>query len=381
MINVHYPEPAPVVSRDCELLVHYRFPSGSEVKVRKGEHLTPDRLIAVRDPATAAVRVPVAEQLGVAPSYAARCLSVSIGSTVAVGETLGKHRRGLRNLAVQSPVAGTLLGLDSKTGTALIAPAGAGEIRARMPGEVDSVQGKEGLFIRTVGTRIQGIVGLGEPATGPTRFAVERADELLGVEKVNASLSGAIVIGGRTAGAQAIRRLIEVGAAGLIVGGLSERDLAEAFGWQLEDRLAPWRARSGETAIGGGLPVPLSVVATEGFGSLPMSPAIFEALRALRERSAVLLPRTSLEGAGSRPELIAADADAVERDAPPPTLECIPGTTARLSDQAHLGQQVVVASEPRYKHLGDGSTELVIEVDLTDGGRRTVRTANLEVIA
>ena len=275
-MNAHFPHQEPIVVRDHELRVTRRFPSVSELSVKINERIGPDKVLGVSDPRAVAVRIPVADQLEIAPRDVARQLMRPIGSTFAAGEPLARTRRGMRNVVAATPVAGTLVAVESETGVALVAPAGAGETRALVPGDVERIDGKSAVVIRTVGSRVLGIVGIGNPALGQLRLAVERPDQELTADRVSAGHSGAIVVGGSHAGEAALKKLIEVGAAGLIVGGLVEREVVLALGWKTEDRLVPWRAQPGGRAIADGLPVPLALVATEGFGPLAMNTHAFE---------------------------------------------------------------------------------------------------------
>jgi hypothetical protein len=379
-VNLHFPHPEPIVVREHELRVVRRFPSESQIAVKARDRVTPDTVLGKSDPRAVAVRVPIAEQLDLAAKDVARHLMRPVGSTFAAGEPLARARRGMRNVVVGTPVAGTLVEVEPDSGVALIAPAGAGEVRALVPGDVEEIVGKSAVGIRTVGARVLGIVGLGAAAAGPLRLAVERPNQELAVDRVGPAMAGAIVVAGTYAGAAAIRKLVEVGAAGLVCGSIVEREIAAAFGWQAEDRLAPWRQPPGERAIGDGLPVPLAIIATEGFGAIPMNPLAFELIGELGGQRAVVLPTTRVVGQAARPELIVPDESLLDQDAASSQALLVPGVPVRAVDHAHLGWTGVVASAPRRERYGDGLTALAVEVDFSDGVRRLIRAANLEVM-
>jgi hypothetical protein len=379
-MNAHFPHREPVVVREHELRVTRRFPSESEISVRPNDRVGADKVLGKSDPRLVAVRIPVADQLDIAPGDVVRYLMRPVGSTFAAGEPLARMRRGVRNVVAATPVAGTLVEVEQDTGVALIAPVGAGEMRALVPGDVESIDGKSAVTIRTVGSRILGIVGIGNAAAGTLVVAVERPDQELTADRVTGDHAGAIVVAGTHVGAAAIRRLVEVGAAGLLAGGLVEREIAAALGWQAEDRLAPWRPLPGDRAIAEGLPVPLAIVATEGFGRLPMNPLAFELLGELHGQRAVLLTATRVVGTMSRPELIVPHEDGLEHDAATRRASLVPGVPVRLIDQSNLGRTGVAATGPRRERFGEGVSAMAIEVDFATGARSLVRTDNVEIV-
>src|SRR5918992_3212407 len=260
-MNLTFPHREPVVVRDQELRVVRRFPGEGEIQARGGERVAPDRVLGKSDPMSLAVRLNLAEQLSISPKDAAKHLLKPVGSTFNAGEALARARRGLRNAVVAAPVAGVLAEVEAGTGVASLVPLHAGEVPALVPGDVEYVDGRRAVLIRSVGHRILGIVGLGSHARGPIRLAVAAPDAELSANKVTADLRGAIVIGGAFAGAAALAKLAEVGAAALVTGGLVEREVASFLGWQAEDRLAPWRPQVGSKVIGEGSPTRLVMMA------------------------------------------------------------------------------------------------------------------------
>ena len=187
-------------------------------------------------------------------------------------------RVAARSVVVAAPVGGTLTAIDSTTGVASLIPGSGGEIRALINGDVEFVDGRHSISIRTVGARLLGIVGFGEPVRGQVRVVVSRPDEEVPANAITPDLAGKIVVAGSWANAQALKKLLDVKAAALICGGFVEREIAGGFGLQSEDRLAPWRLAGGDRVLGENLPPTLTMMSTEGFGALPMHPEAFALL-------------------------------------------------------------------------------------------------------
>jgi hypothetical protein len=327
-----------------------------------------------------AVRLNLAEALAIPTKDVAKHLLKPVGSTFNAGEAVAKARRGLRNAVVAAPVAGVLIELEAETGVASLVPLHAAEVPALVPGDVEYVDGRRAVLIRSVGHRVLGIVGLGSHARGPIRLGVAAPDQELQPGKVTPDMRGAIVVGGAFAGAAALAKLADVGAAAVVTGGLVDREVASFLGWQAEDRLAPWRPQVGSKVIGEGSPTRLVLMATEGFGRLPINLPAWELMTECQGRQAVVLATTRVSPPLTRPELIVPDEAALDEDARTSEAALVPGATVRLVDQGSLGHVGTIAREARRDRAADGQIVDVVEVELAAGGTKTVPISAVEVL-
>src|SRR5215211_259488 len=378
-MNVNFPNRAPVVVREHEVRVIRRLPGIGDVKIRSPERIDGSQVLVRTDPKLASMKISVAEQFGVPPQDVAKYLMKPIGSTFGSGEVLARNRKGLRNVVVAVPASGTLVSIDD-SGTAHIAPGGGADIVSMIAGDVEFVDGKQAVSIRSVGSRLYGIVGLGPDVRGTLRFAAGSPSEELQASKISQECAGAIVVGGAWASAGVIKKLIEVKAAGLITGGMLDREVLATAGVAADDRLAPWRLSPGDEAIGQGFNPRIAIMATEGFGQLPMHAEAWSLLKELEGQAAVLLAATRLVGYLSRPSLIVVNADMLDEDAPADGASLRNGTMARLVDQSSLAQPVIMAGGPRRVRRGDGNMVEVVDVETANGQTRTVPLANVEII-
>src|SRR4051812_9775549 len=159
-MNLNFPHREAIAIRDHELKFTRRLIDGGEIKVREGTRVEAGSIIAQISPAKLATVVPVSDPLGVPAAEADKLLLKQPGAEVASGETIAKTRRGLRNLIATSPVSGIFLSYDILNGTAAIVPPNAGEIHALVTGDIEQIVGGDKIVIRTVGSRVLGIVGL-----------------------------------------------------------------------------------------------------------------------------------------------------------------------------------------------------------------------------
>jgi len=380
-MNVNFPNREPVLVRNHEIRIVRRLPGGGDVKIRAGERIAADHILARTDPTSAAVKIAISDQLGVAPQEAVKNLLRPVGSTFGVGEALARSRKGLRNVVVASPIAGTLLSVDNDTGMAHMTPSGGGEFRSMVAGDVEFVDGKHSVSIRTVGSRLFGIIGLGSPVTGEIRVIASAPNEEFQASKVSADLAGKIVVGGSWATAAAIKKLAEVGAVGLITGGFIDREVLASLGVATDDRLSAWRLKPNDQSIGEEFRSGIAMMATEGFGPLAINQQAFDFLQELNGARAVLFTSTRVIGYLARPQLIVVNEDLLDDDAPTGNAMLAPGTSVRLIDQNALGQRVEVAGAPKRARRGDGNMIEVIEIQLANGQYKTVPLANIEIVA
>jgi hypothetical protein len=380
-MNQNFPNREPVIVHDQELHVVRRMPSNAEVKVRPGERISSDHVIAKTDPRQLAVRINIADQLGVSPNDVNKFMLRPVGSTFGAGEAMAKMRKGLRNTVVASPMTGLLLSIDSDTGVGLLAPGTGGDVRSLVSGDVEYVDGRQSIAIRTVGSRLFGIVGVGPSTEGVLAMAVGGPGEEAQPDRISADMRGKIVVAGASVSATTLRRLMDVGAAGVIVGGIVEREVSACFGVPAEDRLSPWRVGPSDTGMGDSMTTSIAIVATEGFGSLPITADAFAFLKKFEGTRVTLITTTRMSGFLARPQIISINQEMLDDDAPAQPITLSTETRVRLIDQASLGMTGRVAERPKRVRRADGVAVDVMTITTPDNKDRVVAANNVEIIA
>src|SRR6478672_10742569 len=363
IMNQNFPNREPVIVHDQELHVVRRLPSNAEVKVRPGE------------------RINIADQLGVSPNDVNKHMLRPVGSTFAAGEAMAKMRKGLRNTVVASPMTGLLLSIDSDTGVGLLAPGTGGDIRSLVSGDVEYVDGRQSIAIRTVGSRLFGIVAVGPSVQGTLCLAVSGPGEEAQPDRITPDMRGKVVVAGASVSASTLRRLMDVGAAGVIVGGIVEREVSACFGVPAEDRLSPWRIGPSDTGIGDSMTTSIAIVATEGFGSLPIAADVFAFLKRYDATPVTLITTTRMSGFLARPQIISVNQGMLDEDAPAQPITLSAETRVRIIDQANLGVTGTVAERPKRVRRADGVAVDVMTITTPDNKSRVVAANNVEVIA
>jgi hypothetical protein len=180
-------------------------------------------------------------------------------------------------------------------------------------------------------------------------------------------------VGGSYVGIGAIRRGVEVGAAGIISAGMSDADLKELLGYDLG------------VAITGHEKIGLTLVVTEGFGRINMAQRTFDLLKEREGLRASISGATQIRAGVIRPEIII-----------PLPAELITGEmeiAVRAEDGVRRGDPIRIIREPNFGKLGhvkrlipelmvmESETKVrVMEVTLQDGTDFVVARANVEII-
>jgi hypothetical protein len=390
-MSLYYPIPQPTIANNILVRRERRLPVPGEVMVRAGQRVEPTDVIAQSTLTSEPQKVDIAGDLDMSPAATAKRLLVSPGARVEQGGILAQ-RAGAGSRASRSPVAGTFTGYDPGTGTGLIAtPAEPVSVRAHLKGIVTDLIPYYGATIETPATLVRGIFGVGGEQHGVLKVAVTSGDEPLTREVVDARVTYAIVLGGSEVSADALRRMIELGARGVISGSIRTSELANFLGYA---GAAEWRLGA-ITESGGGWDFPPSkggeaspvppdfvLIITEGFGAAPMSPRTFETLAGYDGQEIAIDGTTRLRRGLARPEIIVPLARTTSvrwLEEKGPSLAV--GTNVRLLSPAYLGQIAQVTALPVGPRASQsGVVAPVADVSLPGGRKLRVPLVDIEVL-
>lgn len=368
--------PGLTVSADHVVQKVRRLPLKGQVLVSEGQLVEPNTVIARTELPGILQSIKVAEKLGVEAKEVRGLLKVSIGDTVEVGQLLAESKGlfGLFKGQVLSEFHGKVEDVSDVTGNVLVRePPVPVEITAYLRGRVASVIPEEGAVIEARGAVVQGIFGVGGERVGTLRTAVESPDAVLDADAIRDDDAGKVIVGGSQVTLDAIRKAERVGVVALVAGAVKDLDLTEYLGYDIG------------VAITGNEAIPLTVIATEGFGRLRMADRTFELLRSLEGKEASVNGATQIRAGVIRPEII------VPSDAPPSeavavadgggTLEI--GTPIRIIREPWFGKLAKVSALPPELQVVESGAEVrVLRAVLDETGEEvTVPRANVEIIA
>ncbi len=323
-----------------------RLPVGASPMVEVGHPVEPAEVLATRRAPRGGMSVPVALPLRRSAAAAAACLVARPGARLDAGALLAEDDRGRQ---VHVPEACLLLGYDLDDGSAMVAPlSGSEPVIGHVRGEVVSVEA-DAIELRVAGALIVGVGGSGNAVHGELRVAVHEPGDELRASAIDAEATGRIVVGGSRASAETLTRARAMGVAGIVLGGVLDKELRDFEATQQRRREI------------GGVRGDFAVLLLEGYGKVGFDPGLFAWFRAHDGHLA------SLFGEEARLYVYAAGPPPARRSLPRPGDRVIAhrrphaglgGTLLRVLDQLHAAESGVV-SRTGLVRFEDGRTAMV----------------------
>jgi hypothetical protein len=355
------------------------LPIPGTVLGQSGDQVQADHVIARAELPGPVHVVNVANLLGVAPDEIREYLTRRESDTVQKQEVIAKNKPFIRWLKteIRSPITGTIESVSTVTGQVLLRePPRLLNLLAYVDGTIVEVHPRQGVTVQTDCTLVQGIFGIGGETWGELVMAAASADQTLTPAQLLPAMKGKIVVCGAHLGADALQRAREVGIAGLVVGGIHDKDLRALLGYDLG------------VAITGTERVGFTLVLTEGFGTIPIATKTFNLLTKHAGQKASLSGATQIRAGVIRPEIIIPrQPGAVPTAASDVGAATAEKTGIRIDDQARIirdplfgkiGQVVGLPSD--LKQIETESHVRVLEVMFPDGATAVVPRANVEII-
>jgi len=371
----HAYTPGLKVLKESKIKKLRQLPLRGDVLVEIGQEGSPDTVVAATKLPGNVQMVNVAGQLNVDPSDVSEAMLKKEGESVAKGEPLARSKGifGLFKSTLNSPTDGTVESVSGVTGQVVLR-------EAPMPVEVDAyIRSKvveemegEGVVVETVGVFIQGIFGIGGEQQGEIKVLMPDPGQEMTAEAIDASCKGKILVGGSFLGLPAFRKALEMGVAGVIVGGFNYQDLKPILGYDLG------------VAITGGEDIVTTLVVTEGFGRIGMAQRTYELLKRHEGKIASINGATQIRAGVIRPEVIV-PLELGEQEGIVQAADAITGieekSLVRVIRAPYFGVMGRVRGlPPELREMESGTMVRVAEVELDDGRRVLLPRANLEMV-
>ena len=367
--------PGLVVTERTTVRKTRRLPLKGEVLVSVGDHVQPDTVVARTELPGPLTTVRAAERLGVQPNELEAAMLKNEGEAVEAGELIAQSKSffGLFTSTCESPAAGTLEYVSFVTGNAGIRhSARPVEVSAYIEGEVTQVLEGDGAVISTSASYVQGIFGVGIERQGELACLAASPDEVVSADALAAEHAGRVVVCGSLLTGDFLRAATQAGVVGVVGGGILDADLTGLLGYEIG------------VAITGNEDLPLTVIVTEGFGTIPMAQRTFELLRSLEGRRASISGATQIRAGVLRPEVIVPRDASEEADGATPTeqrTQLVEGAPIRLIREPYFGRLATVTALPaELQTIDTGARVRVLRATLDSGEEVTVPRANVELI-
>jgi len=352
------------------------LPLKGEVVVKVGDKVNPDDVVARTELPGNIVPINVANKLGIPPEDINEFMVKKEGDTIENGEVIAIKKFPLIkrwSTICKTSITGTIESISSITGQVLLRglpiPV---EVKAYLRGEVTEVIPNEGVVVACTGAFVQGIFGIGGETFGALQTATLDNTTVLTDKLISSDMAGKVVVGGSLVTADALKKAIQVGAKGIIVGGFDDKDLRDFLGYDIG------------VAITGSENIGITLVVTEGFGQINIAERTFDLLKAHEGQMACINGATQIRAGVIRPEVVipAQDQEQVAAKYVQRTMEGLAvGSPVRVIRHPHFGRLgTVVALPSPLQKLESESVARVLEVEFDSDERAIIPRANVEMI-
>jgi hypothetical protein len=352
-----------------------RLPLPGNILVNKNDKVAGEQVVARTNLPGNVQTLNVAGLLGILADEVDGAMLKKTGDTIEKDEVIAQNKGlfGLFKSQVKSPIKGIIESISRITGQLILRePPIPVEVIAYIDGQVIDVIENEGVIIRTTGSFIQGIFGIGGETIGELAMAAKDPDEVLSEKEIDKSFKDKIIIGGSIVTYDALEQARKVGVKGIVIGGIEDQDLKRFMGYDIG------------VAITGSEQVGLTLVVTEGFGKMKMADRTFQLLKSLTGKKSSINGATQIRAGVMRPEVIVplADVSKSKRTADLSRgsgLEV--GMAVRIIREPHFGAiGKVVALPVDLQKIETEASVRVLKVELEDKQIVALPRANVEMI-
>jgi len=364
------------VSEKTVIAKERRLPLMGDVLVKKGSRVKYSEIVAKTELPGNVELINVVNRLSIDPKEIRDFMLKKEGDKVRKGEAIAQSSSffGMFTTACPAPCEGTIESISCATGQVVLrqnpTPV---EVAAYIDGIVDEILPKEGIVVKTIGTYIQGIFGVGGETVGELCMVASGSSMILDEKHINDSHKAKIIVGGALVTAAAIKKAQACKVAGIIAGGIDDETLKNFLGYDLG------------VAITGNENKGITIVITEGFGNINMAGKTFELLKANAGKLTSINGATQIRAGVIRPEIIIPKENTNEKDIDmqvESNLLMDAGSTIRIIRVPHFGEIATVVSLPSEPRQIETEAKVrVVEVKLESSGETFVLPrANVELI-
>jgi len=297
-----------------------------------------------------------------------------VGDECEAGEVIAQRKTffGLFQRECRVPCEGSIEYISDVTGQCLLRePSIPLTLKAYIPGTVTEIIPNEGVVIETPAAYMQGIFGIGGETHGELEIICESEDEELTEDQISEEHAGKIIVGGSIVEYPTIKKAVEIGVKGIIVGGIRDADLSSFLGYEIGVAI------TGEEKMG------LTLILTEGFGKMAMATKTLEFLRRFEGELTCINGATQIRAGVIRPEIIIPNEDSgdIVEDEELHMEGLRPGLPVRVIGPPYFGAIGRIVDLPVELQTVETESQVrVLEAELDDGRRVVVPRANVEMI-
>lgn len=255
-----------VVQNRCVRVIRKIKGSGT-LSVVKNQEVAPHDIIGTSMLSAGFSVINLSKELNLAPLSAIKTLKKTVGVPIYKGELLAQKKSLFGSKNIIAPTDCLIEKVNEQTGELILKMLPKNiPLLAGVFGIVDEINTLTGeVYIKTMATQVIGVYGSGRERGGFLRVLGGPSD-LINANQITPAMKGDILVAGGLVFGLALKKAMEYQVDGLISGGMNMDDYVAIAGSLYESKKA-------HSDIG------MSVIATEGFGALPIGEDIVNTLK------------------------------------------------------------------------------------------------------
>ena len=348
------------------------LPLRGKIKTEIGNNVSSDDVVASANIPGNVKMINIANKLNVEPGYINQCMIAKVGDNVVQNQIIAESKGifGLFKTEVKSPVNGEVTQVSDITGQVVISdPPEPIEIDAYIPGTINEIYDKEGVQVKSSGTYIQGIIGVGGEKKGVLKI-LSSPDGILKVDDISTDYKDCIIVVGAFLEYDIYKKAKEVGVAGIITGGFNYNSLSKILGYSLGVAIT-------------GTEKGLTIIITEGFGNVKMSEKAFSLLDCNKDKYISINGSTQIRAGVLRPEVFIyhnGEVDKIIKYDEDDLIIAI-DSKVRIIREPYFGKIGKVVDLPHeLQEMESGTLTRVARILFDNGTSKIIPRTNLEVI-
>ena len=224
-------------------------------------------------------------------------------------------------------------------------------------------------MINSVGTFIQGIIGIGGEKKGQIKCLVSDESDKIEISSITEDLRGKIIVCGSYIDYEIYSKAKEVQVSGIVCGGVDYNTISKILGYSLGVAIT-------------GTENTTTLILTEGFGEVNMAKRTFDLLKENENKVASINGATQIRAGVLRPEIfIESEKNETSKDFNENDLIISEGSKVRVIREPFFGKLGIITKLPYELVEMKSETKVrVAEVKFSDESIEIIPRANLEVI-
>tara|TARA_Y100001936_G_C16091877_1_gene687034 strand:+ start:4064 stop:5185 length:1122 start_codon:yes stop_codon:yes gene_type:complete len=360
------------VLRSTKVIKDRLLPLKGEVHVDINESVKSNTIIASTEIPGNVHMLNIAKELNIDANQILEYMHIKEEDYVSKNQIVAQNKGifGLFKSEIKSPVDGQIMNISKTTGQVVISEKPLPiNIDAYIPGTITNIYEKEGVSINSLGTFIQGIIGIGGEKKGEIKILVQKPSDKINSSIITEDLKDKIIICGSYINYEIYQKAKENGVKGIVCGGIDYDSISKILGYSLGVAIT-------------GTEDTTTLILSEGFGEINMAERTFNLLKDNEGKIASINGATQIRAGVLRPEIfIESDKSKESQDISEEDLIISEGSMVRVIREPYFGRIGKITNLPYELVEMKSETKVrVAEVEFDDNSKEIIPRANLEVI-